>query len=92
MVNCAYVDGPRGMPETHWSEVLRAGRLGDPEAIEGLCRAYWSPVYAFFRGLGCDRESARDTTQSFFADILRRNALARVAPDPSGVRRFRNCW
>ncbi len=32
--------GP-AMPDTHWSQVLRAGECNDPAALAALCRAYW---------------------------------------------------
>ena len=37
-------------PTTHWSQVLQAGDPAAPvarAALEGLCRDYWLPLYAF---------------------------------------------
>jgi RNA polymerase sigma-70 factor (ECF subfamily) len=73
---------------TRWSVVLSAARGGDDsrEALEWLCRRYWSPLYAFVRRRGHDTESARDLTQTFFLKLLERRALERVDP---GLGKFR---
>ena len=42
-------------PTTCWSRVAHAGDPSDPEAraaLEGLCRDYWYPLYAFVRREG----------------------------------------
>jgi RNA polymerase sigma-70 factor (ECF subfamily) len=66
---------------THWSLVVAAGAGGGPaaqEALEGLCRAYWSPLYAFIRRLGHAPTDAQDLTQSFFAYLLGHQLVARA--------------
>ncbi len=73
-------------PSTRWSMVLRAGG-GGCQALEGLCQAYWYPLYAFARRQGCEPEEAEDAVQGFFADVLGRDDLATVAP---GRGRFRS--
>jgi len=61
---------------THWSVVLAAG-LGKSapaqSALETLCRAYWSPIYAYVRRKGYKPEEAQDLTQEFFAKLIARN-------------------
>jgi DNA-directed RNA polymerase specialized sigma24 family protein len=70
---------PPGFPTTHWSRVLRASDPNDGErreALEGLCRDYWYPLYAFVRRQGLDREAASDVVQGFLADLIERGDLA----------------
>jgi len=77
--------------ETNWSMVLRAGHPGEPgaeAALERLCRTYWYPVYAWARGRGLEAEDARDTTQEFFAKLLRRESLATVSQEKGRFRTF----
>ena len=48
---------------THWSVVLEAGRPDSPRAAEALavlCRAYWSPLYAYARRHGHEADESRD--------------------------------
>jgi RNA polymerase sigma-70 factor (ECF subfamily) len=76
---------------THWSVVLAAKR-GDSTAasaaLESLCGTYWFPLYAHVRRVGHDPESARDLTQTFFADLLGRDFLRNVAPEKGRFRSF----
>lgn len=75
---------------TQWSQVL-AARDGTGvearEALEGLCRTYWPPLYAFARSRGNDPEEAEDLTQGFFAYLLDKKILQRVDP---AIGRFRS--
>lgn len=76
---------------THWSVVLRAGGGASPEAEDALarlCQTYWYPVYAFFRSEGQPADVSEDSTQSFFAALLKRNDLARVHPAKGRFRSF----
>jgi RNA polymerase sigma-70 factor (ECF subfamily) len=78
-------------PTTCWSRVACAGDPADPEArvaLEGLCRDYWYPLYAFARRQGLDPDSASDLVQGFFADLLERNALDGVDRDRGRFRGF----
>jgi len=66
---------------THWSVVLAAGDSASPDsraALEELCRKYWFPLYAFVRRVGYSVEAAKDLTQGFFAQFLRRGALSQA--------------
>jgi RNA polymerase sigma-70 factor (ECF subfamily) len=57
---------------THWSVVLAAGQSPSPksrEALEQLCRTYWSPLYAFIRRRGFNPHEAQDLTQGFFLHL-----------------------
>jgi RNA polymerase sigma factor (sigma-70 family) len=86
-VPCA---GPAGFPTTHWSVVLTAGgsSLGAQNALEGLCRAYWHPVWAYARRQGRGVEEAQDLTQDFFARLLSRDYLQRADPERGRFRSF----
>jgi DNA-directed RNA polymerase specialized sigma24 family protein len=72
---------PAGFPTTHWSRVLRASDPNDREcrdALEGLCRDYWYPLYAFVRRQGLDHEGASDVVQAFLTDLIERRDLAKA--------------
>ena len=76
---------------THWSLVLSAGDVADPEArdaLGALCHAYWYPVYAYVRRRGYSVEDARDLTQSFFARLLEKNDLQAADPARGRFRSF----
>jgi RNA polymerase sigma-70 factor (ECF subfamily) len=60
-------------PTTRWTHIVEAGgpsAAGAREALNDLCRAYWSPVYAYLRRKGIDSHQAKDLTQSFFVHLL----------------------
>jgi RNA polymerase sigma factor (sigma-70 family) len=78
-------------PTTHWSRLGRVGDPADPEAcaaMEGLCRDYWFPLYAFIRGRGHSSHEAEDLVQGFFADLLERGDLARLDQSKGRLRSF----
>jgi RNA polymerase sigma factor (sigma-70 family) len=84
-------DGQPLFATTHWSVVLAAARPEAPEAaaaLESLCRAYWYPLYAYVRREGHNPTDAQDLTQGFFAGLLARNSLLRVAPEKGKFRSF----
>jgi RNA polymerase sigma factor (sigma-70 family) len=75
---------------THWTAVL-ASQSDSPhadEALERLCHSYWRPLYAYVRRRGYSPEEAQDLTQEFFAQLLKRNDLARVKPALGRFRSF----
>jgi RNA polymerase sigma-70 factor (ECF subfamily) len=60
-------------PTTRWTQIVEAGgptSTGAREALNELCGAYWSPVYAYLRRKGIDSHQAKDLTQSFFVRLL----------------------
>ncbi len=78
-------------PTTCWSRVAHAGDPSDPEAraaLEGLCRDYWYPLYAFVRRRGFGPDDACDLVQSFLADLLERRDLARADRERGRFRSF----
>jgi RNA polymerase sigma-70 factor (ECF subfamily) len=78
-------------PTTHWSVLLASGRPDLPEAeeaLERLCRTYWTPIYAYIRRRGHSPEDAQDLTQELFARLLAKQRLSRVAPHKGRFRSF----
>jgi len=76
---------------THWS-VVDAIAAGDNEAAreawERVARWYWYPLYAFARRSGASPEDAEDLTQSFFAHLLEKGALARASKERGRFRSY----
>jgi len=85
------VDSTDWFLTTHWSVVRSAG---DPAtavsvaALEKLCAAYWSPLYAYVRRKGHDEHEAQDLTQEFFTRLLARNDWLALHPDAGRFRAF----
>lgn len=96
-MNEASPDPNRGQAfeTTDWSVVLDANTDGERKrrALEKLCRIYWRPVYGFIRRLGHERESAKDLTQAFFAQLLERDFFATADPARGRFRGYlcRSC-
>ena len=78
-------------PTTCWGRILEAGDPAVPEAraaLEGLCRDYWYPLYAFVRRKGHDPETAQDLVQGLFAHLLERDDLRGQGPERGRFRSF----
>ena len=78
-------------PTTHWSVVLSAGDGAAPAsgaALEELCRAYWTPLYAYLRRRGHSPHDAQDLTQGFLARVIAREDLGDVGPEKGRFRTF----
>src|SRR5262249_26853531 len=78
-------------PTTCWGRVLQAGDPAAPEsraALEGLCRDYWYPLYAFVRRKGHDPETAQDLVQGLCVGLLERDDLRRLDPDRGRFRTY----
>jgi RNA polymerase sigma-70 factor (ECF subfamily) len=78
-------------PTTCWGRILQAGDPAAPEAraaLEGLCRDYWYPLYAFVRRKGHDPETAQDLVQGLFAHLLERGDLRGLGPERGRFRSF----
>jgi RNA polymerase sigma factor (sigma-70 family) len=76
---------------TSWTKVLSAREASSTEArqaLEGLCRIYWYPLYAFVRRQGHDAESSRDLTQAYFAELLEKGYLDDYDPERGRFRVF----
>jgi RNA polymerase sigma factor (sigma-70 family) len=78
-------------PTTCWSRILQAGDPAAPEAraaLEGLCRDYWYPLYAFVRRKGHDPQTAQDLVQALFAELLERDDFRGLEPQRGRFRSF----
>ena len=76
---------------TRWTVVLTAGRSDTTRArtaLEELCQTYWYPLYCYARRRGCSVPDAEDLTQGFFAQLLRRDSLAKVCREKGRFRAF----
>src|SRR5262245_28850620 len=82
--------GGRIFATTRWSLVMAAGEPNEAgrRALESLCQAYWFPVYALVRRRGADPDSARDSTQEFFAHMLSRQVFASARQEIGRFRSF----
>lgn len=82
---------PAQFATTRWTMVVAAGQRDSPDArqaMEFLCRRYWSPLYVYLRRRGCDRSEAEDLVQGFFAHLLEKRGLRNVAPRTCKFRSF----
>ena len=76
---------------TSWTQVLAAREAPSSEsrqALEGLCRAYWYPLYAFVRRQGYGPEESRDLTQAYFAQLIEKDYLEDFDPSLGRFRVF----
>jgi RNA polymerase sigma-70 factor (ECF subfamily) len=76
---------------THWSVVLAAGQQISAlagEALEALCRSYWTPVYAYLRRNGQAYAEAQDLTQEFFAWLLQHEVIGAADRERGRFRSF----
>jgi DNA-directed RNA polymerase specialized sigma24 family protein len=76
---------------TSWT-LVRAAAVDPTEesrqALATLCQTYWSPVYAFVRRNGYDREQAQDLTQGFFTQLLEKRFLVDADQQRGKFRSF----
>lgn len=75
-------------PTTRWSRVARSGDPADREAMAGLCRDYWFPLYAFARRRGLAPAEAEDAVQGLLADLIERGDLAGLDRSRGRLRSF----
>jgi RNA polymerase sigma-70 factor (ECF subfamily) len=78
-------------PSTHWSVLAKATLSGDAqsrEALEELCRRYWTPVCQFVRARGIPENEAQDVTQSFMMHLMERSLFNRADPRQGRFRSF----
>lgn len=76
---------------TRWTAVVAAGQADTPNAriaLESLCQTYWYPLYAYVRRSGRSPEDSKDLTQTFFAQLLERNSIAKVDRERGRFRSF----
>jgi RNA polymerase sigma factor (sigma-70 family) len=76
---------------THWSLLQVAASGSDSlaqEALEKLCRQYWSPLFNYCRSRGLSHEDAEDQVQQFFARFLAKTLFSRADRDRGRFRTF----
>lgn len=80
---------PEEFPETRWSQLLELRDPSHPryaEHLERLAKQYWAPVFHYAQAL--NRDDAEDLTQQFFAMLLARRDLEKLAPERGSFRGF----
>lgn len=68
-------------PTTHWSLLAKASLNGDEagrQALEELCRRYWTPLNQFIRWKGYEEKEAEDLTQEFLLHMLTNSTFRRA--------------
>lgn len=79
-------------PNTRWTAVVQLCQADDAEAqreaLAGLCRDYWYPLYAFARRIGHSKHDAEDLTQGFFIYLVEHNPLATASRELGRLRTF----
>lgn len=80
---------PTPFPNTRWTllQKLRDGSEEDARvALESLCRAYWTPLYAVARYERIPEHDAQDAVQGFFVTLLRRETFAKADASQGKLR------
>jgi RNA polymerase sigma factor (sigma-70 family) len=78
--------GPRiSFQKTSW-DLVRSARNAD--ALDGLIRMYWKPLYFFVRQKGYDNETAKDLVQDFLTAALEHGTLLKADPARGRFRTF----
>jgi RNA polymerase sigma-70 factor (ECF subfamily) len=78
--------GPRiSFQKTSW-DLVRSAR--NAEALDGLIRMYWKPLYFFVRQKGYDNETAKDLVQDFLTAALEHGTLLKADPARGRFRTF----
>jgi|JI6StandDraft_1071083.scaffolds.fasta_scaffold00744_13 DNA-directed RNA polymerase specialized sigma24 family protein len=78
-------------PATRWTllQALREGTETDAkEALELLCRAYWTPLYIVARSNGLNGHDAEDAVQGFFESLLENETLNKADQTRGMLRTF----
>ena len=78
-------------PTTQWTLLARASLTGESaagQALEELCRRYWSPLHEFIRARGYRESEAQDLTQGFVLHLLEHATLKKADRDKGRFRSF----
>jgi RNA polymerase sigma-70 factor (ECF subfamily) len=68
-------------PTTHWTLLAQASMNGETtarQALEDLCRRYWSPLNHFIRARGFGETEAKDLTQEFILHLIEHSTWQRA--------------
>ena len=90
MSSFPHVGGESSFATTHWSLILRLKGTGAEArtALGELIRAYWYPVYAYFRRKTGAHDRSEDLTQGLFTHLLEANSLVDVDPRRGRFRSY----
>jgi len=78
-------------PSTHWSILGHATKSGgdrQAEALEEMCKRYWTPVFHALRQRGYMEAEAQDLTQEFLVQLTDHSAWRRADPHRGRFRSF----
>jgi len=77
-------------PTTRWTLILAAKSSPEArrEALEQLMRAYWRPLFVFFRKKGLDDGAAQDAVQELLAQVIERDAMSKLSPERGRLRAY----
>ncbi len=78
-------------PSTHWSILGHATKSGgdrQAEALEEMCKRYWSPVFFALKQRGYMETEAQDLTQEFLVQLTDHSAWRRADPHRGRFRSF----
>ena len=85
-----FENGGAAFATTHWSVVLTAQSQSpaSQDALARLCLAYWPPIYSFLRRQGRTPEEARELTQRFFGQLLKRRNFGLARREKGCLRSY----
>src|SRR5215471_4414982 len=78
-------------PTTQWTLLAHATLSGESagrQALEDLCRRYWSPLYQFIRARGYSDAEAKDLTQEFLLHLAEHSTLEKADRSRGKFRSF----
>jgi RNA polymerase sigma-70 factor (ECF subfamily) len=78
-------------PTTQWTLLAQATLSGESagrQAMEDLCRRYWSPLYQFIRARGYNEAEAKDLTQEFLVHLVEHSTLQKADRTRGKFRSF----
>lgn len=79
------------LSSTHWSAVINAQDLNNPEAYQALAKLYekyWLPLYVYVRRKGYNVEDSQDLVQGFFTKLIEKEYLKKVSKEKGKFRTF----
>jgi RNA polymerase sigma factor (sigma-70 family) len=82
---------PMYFPTTQWTLLAQAtlgGETAGRQAMEDLCRRYWSPLYQFIRARGYNEAEAKDLTQEFLLHLVEHSTLQKADRSRGKFRSF----
>jgi len=78
-------------PTTQWTLLAQASLGGEttaPQALEELCRRYWSPLRQFIRARGYTEAESQDLAQDFILHLLQHSTLQKADRQRGRFRSF----